>query len=1585
MRPAALFLAIALALVPAAGGAQISILGLKNSLVQFVLRQISVEGEFEVTAEGVEEPEDGVTELVGVAVADSQGVWLRAEGVALSWNARRILRGELEIDSLVARGLEVLRRPIPPDVTVKEDSELGEASFDPFAWPRLPITTRVEEMRLDDAFLAEGVIAAQSLSFDASGRFRDEGEAQALRLDVTRTDAVEGRILLDYARRFDDESLALTLEAREAAGGVVAEIAGLPEGAASEVTVEASGPLADWSLDFDARTERMIAATGRARIDARAPISVVASAEVRPGEALDPGVKAALGEVARLDLDVAEGEDGVVRIRRGEIDSPGVQARASGTFDRAAGVMDFDLVVAALAPLAEAVPDLDFSRVAFDGRLEGPLDGFEAAGRIDVEGLATAPADLADGAFDATVTRTGEAIAVAAEGRAEGLRLDRLGPDLLGAPALTLDARWDLAAEAGTLRRLALESSALSLEAEGSVDVAGNSASLDYRVSTPELTPIAAAYDVEASGRFEATGGLEGPLDAPRIAGRAALEGVTLAGDSWGGVALEHAVGLRLSPEATPAPGAADVPVPAQDETAAGRIALTAEGSPYGPASVETRFRLSEGTLRVEDLTAEALSARLTGALTADLEAGTAEGSVTLSAEDLAPAGERLGLDLAGSAEARLTLTAEDGRQDAAVSAEVEDLAAMGAEAGRLTLEADLTDLTGAPSAEAELAATELAYPEAEARVASLSGRITGEDLVAAPRVDFDLAASGISAAEARVAEASLAGDAADLLGEPSVRFRLRAAEIAAGEARLASLTAEGEATDLTGAPAATLEATAEDLSAGEATIDVVRAGLEARDLTGAPEADFEVTAERIEAGGAAVASVRVTGAAADLTGAPTLDFEARAETLSAGAAEVAVLRAEGAFRDLIAAPAGSLTATAERIAAGTVRAREATLEAEGADLLAAPSGEARLAARGVRIGDAARLNAVRLEAGGRAEALTVSLNARGTLDGDEPLRLTGEAAGALAGEDAEFTVSTFRLRAGEARLGLDAPLTLRRADGVTRAEGIDLSLPGGGLTGEAALHPDGLVADLRLAFADLAPLADLLDAPIAQGALEATARLDARPGSADGAFDLSGTGLRVDGAPEAVGDLALEASARWNGRRLRADGALSGDFGEPARVEATLPLRPAGLLPAPPADAPIEAALVWSGEIGEIWAAVPAPDHLLSGRLDLDLRLVGRLSDPRPAGRVELTGGAYQNLETGTILTDLTVSSRLRRGGGLELSVSADDGSGAPVRAEVALEGATVSGALTTEEAVLVRRDDVVAAISADISVEGPVTEPLISGEVLIDRAEVRLVQTGAPSLPELGDVEIKGAPPREEETDADGGPRLDLAVRAPQDVFVRGRGLTSEWSVDLAVTGRAASPRITGEVRRLRGSLNFIGREFDLARGRIAFSGRDPIDPDIDVMLQHERTEITGRIVVSGTASDPRIAFEAQPAMPEDEVLPQVLFGRSRQSLSPGQALQLGAGVATLLSGREGALGGVRSAAGLDVLSVDLGDEEEAASVRAGRNVAEDVYVGVRQPIDGGPASVQVEVEVLDNVTVDGETGAESSSVGVNWKYDF
>ncbi|MEM8597579.1 MAG: translocation/assembly module TamB domain-containing protein, partial [Pseudomonadota bacterium] len=215
--------------------------------------------------------------------------------------------------------------------------------------------------------------------------------------------------------------------------------------------------------------------------------------------------------------------------------------------------------------------------------------------------------------------------------------------------------------------------------------------------------------------------------------------------------------------------------------------------------------------------------------------------------------------------------------------------------------------------------------------------------------------------------------------------------------------------------------------------------------------------------------------------------------------------------------------------------------------------------------------------------------------------------------------------------------------------------------------------------------------------------------------------------------------------------------------------------------------------------------------------------------------------------------------------------------------------------------------------------------------------------------------------------------------------RGLDSAWGVDLAIGGTAAAPRIVGDVTRARGQLDLLGRTFELETGEILFTGGREIDPTLDIAFSHERGDITGFIIVRGNASDPEILFESDPALPEDEVLPRTVFGRSSQSLSAFEALQLAAAVATLLDGSGGAVDSIRGAAGVDVLRIDAEDTDDV-SVTVGKNVTEDVFVGVSQPVTGGDSKVTVEVDVFSNVVVDGEVSSGGdTSIGVQWRKDF
>jgi translocation and assembly module TamB len=141
----------------------------------------------------------------------------------------------------------------------------------------------------------------------------------------------------------------------------------------------------------------------------------------------------------------------------------------------------------------------------------------------------------------------------------------------------------------------------------------------------------------------------------------------------------------------------------------------------------------------------------------------------------------------------------------------------------------------------------------------------------------------------------------------------------------------------------------------------------------------------------------------------------------------------------------------------------------------------------------------------------------------------------------------------------------------------------------------------------------------------------------------------------------------------------------------------------------------------------------------------------------------------------------------------------------------------------------------------------------------------------------------------------------------------------------------------------------------------------------------------VVQGRASAPELRFASTPALPEDEVLPRLLFGQSRQSLSGPQAIQLAVGMATLFSGDAGPLDFALGATGLDVLRVE-GETDEDASVTVGRNVGEGIFIGAQQRLDGQGGAVIVEVEVFDGVVVDSEVGQDGGgNIGITLRRDF
>jgi translocation and assembly module TamB len=230
-------------------------------------------------------------------------------------------------------------------------------------------------------------------------------------------------------------------------------------------------------------------------------------------------------------------------------------------------------------------------------------------------------------------------------------------------------------------------------------------------------------------------------------------------------------------------------------------------------------------------------------------------------------------------------------------------------------------------------------------------------------------------------------------------------------------------------------------------------------------------------------------------------------------------------------------------------------------------------------------------------------------------------------------------------------------------------------------------------------------------------------------------------------------------------------------------------------------------------------------------------------------------------------------------------------------------------------------------------------------------------------------------------------VGVGFPRRVFVRGRGLDSQWEGDLKVGGRADSPIITGELSVVRGNLELLDKRFNLAKSSIQFFGSQPPSPKLNITAETNAGEILARLRITGDVSSPEISFESEPPLPEDEILSHVLFGRSMGDLTPLQSLRI-ANALRILSGKgptTDIMGRMRNILGLDYLDIKQ-QNEEGATVGVGRYLAEGVYLNAEQSISGEGGTASLEVEVTPNITIESEVGTDSEAgIGVNWRFDY
>lgn len=503
---------------------------------------------------------------------------------------------------------------------------------------------------------------------------------------------------------------------------------------------------------------------------------------------------------------------------------------------------------------------------------------------------------------------------------------------------------------------------------------------------------------------------------------------------------------------------------------------------------------------------------------------------------------------------------------------------------------------------------------------------------------------------------------------------------------------------------------------------------------------------------------------------------------------------------------------------------------------------------------------------------------------------------------------------------------------------------------------------------------------------------------------------LRLDAEGEAV-----RATLAWDSERA---GKIDADIN--TRVQQ----RAGGWQWAP--DAPlggtIKAALPNLG----VWSMLAPPGWRIAGTLDAGATLSGNRAVPRwngtlgadklalraPVEGLDLRDGRFRATLNGerVEITEFT----LKGGAGSSARIAGQSGNRSTAASEARTDGGTLSasGDLSWGPAsgsasgirmalqgqlralrVLVRTDRQVT-LSGDLQARLDNGQFSVRGKLKTDRAVIILPDETAPSLG--SDVVVRSAAKDREAAEAAQreSAQADAQAAKPQtakppdivvnfdlgeDFAVQGRGITTrlEGNLDIRSTRLNAPPRITGEVKTVKGQYRAYGQQLDVETGLARFNG--PFDnPALDILAIRPNLSQRAGVQITGTAQSPRVKLYSEPALSDAETLSWVILGRA-SATSGGESALLQQAALSMLGklGGSNSGGSLASRFGLDELGFkgpgSGGDLRESA-VTLGKRLSKDFYLTYERSIGGTFGTLFIFYDLTTRLTLRGQAGQTS-----------
>jgi autotransporter translocation and assembly factor TamB len=394
--------------------------------------------------------------------------------------------------------------------------------------------------------------------------------------------------------------------------------------------------------------------------------------------------------------------------------------------------------------------------------------------------------------------------------------------------------------------------------------------------------------------------------------------------------------------------------------------------------------------------------------------------------------------------------------------------------------------------------------------------------------------------------------------------------------------------------------------------------------------------------------------------------------------------------------------------------------------------------------------------------------------------------------------------------------------------------------------------------------------------------------------------------------------------------------------------------------------------------AAPLVPDMLpdIEGMITADARITGNTSKPVIQGNIDIKNVALTVPETFQRLNDFNGRIVMEPG-----KITLERIKGMLDEGTVSLGGNIILDGFHADDIklrMMVRNlpvrvpDTAEIVMNAGISLTGSQDSSLLSGEaVLVEGVYYKNADLSLVSLPKRP---VRKKPPFWESIENPflKNMGLDISLTKREPLVVDNNLAKLELSPDLRLTGKAASPVVSGRCKVDSGTIYYRKNEYEIKKGVIDFINPYSIEPEFDIESSAKIRKWTVTLKISGTPEKLEFDLSSNPALDDNDILSLVILGNVTKNVSASQAAKrpaaemLGEMLASTFSDE------IKSVSGLDILEAgdNQSEEEDLTRVTIGKKLSK--RLAVKYSVDSRAGEISqkaiAEYKLLENILLNG-----------------